>query len=308
MDVSVIMASCNQGSFCRRTVESIHTNGFDKGTRYEIVVADDCSDDGSCDNLPDANVIRTRERSGCAATRKLAASHTNGDVIILTDPHCSFTELSLERLYRHAISSYEIALPAVIMENRGLVTGGRLQLSHRGIRVVRPKRVSSRRGLFGSIYAMRRDVYERLGRFPHLPGTWGRWEQCMSILAIRLGIPIEVYRDIECTHHAYRRRGTYPFTMSETEAGKNSIYVHAALLPDTYEDVWRTLILHYHGSRGGVLSEMLAPLDSNTFHEFKRFVQASSILSEPQFYMTYFRKQHPLENGNVQKALSECSQ
>jgi glycosyltransferase involved in cell wall biosynthesis len=307
MNVSVIMAVCNQGEYCRQTVAGIHNGAFRDDTKYEVILADDCSTDGCCDDIPDARIIRTSHRSGCSLARHEAACAAVGDVIVISDPHCSFEPLSLDRLAQHALGSYGIVQPSVFEERRGrYLAGGKLQLSERGLRITRPHSPRRHPALFGSIYAMRRDVYERLGTLPCLPGKWGRWEQCTTLMAYRFDIPIRVEMGIRCTHHNYRRKGTYPFETSPSEEGKNSFYVHATLLPDSYTSTWETLLTDYHVRHGGVLADMLAPLESDQCEAFASFVKASSILSEQEFYMKMFRRSDPSKSGLVAKALAKC--
>jgi hypothetical protein len=251
--------------------------------------------------------MRNHWRMGCSASRHTAAEAAAGDIIVITDPHCSFEPNSLDDLAINAKQSYGIVQPSVYEERRHhYLAGGRLQLSERGLRITRPKRPHKHPALFGSIYALRRDVYERLGSLPQLPGTWGRWEQCMSLLAYRFDIPIRVQMDIHCTHHKYRRKGTYPFTMNPTEEGKNSFYVHATLLPDSYEKVWKHILTDYHVRHGGVLEQMLRPLHSESCQAFAAFVKSSSILSEEEFYLKLFNRTDPSTAGRVAKALSSC--
>ena len=128
----------------------------------------------------------------------------------------------------------------------------------------------------------------------------------MTLLAYRCDIPIHVQMHIHCTHHNYRRKGTYPFIMNPTEEGKNSFYVHATLLPESYEKVWKHILTDYHVRHGGDLQNMLRPLHAEPCKAFAAFVKSSSILSEEEFYLKLFNRTDPQNAGRVAKALASC--
>lgn len=89
MRISVVVAAHNEGAWLWRTVQSCvetcsHLN-------YEIVVADDASDDSSVEELkrrfPQVKVVRHDRRQGASPTKALGADHAIGNTLVFLDGH-----------------------------------------------------------------------------------------------------------------------------------------------------------------------------------------------------------------------------
>ena len=90
MRASIVIASCNEGELLGNTVRScLDTAG---GLDCEVVVADDCSEDGSVGRLrcdfPQVRVVAHAERRGVSLTKDLGARCARGDVLVFLDAHC----------------------------------------------------------------------------------------------------------------------------------------------------------------------------------------------------------------------------
>lgn len=133
MFVSVIVAARNEGESLWKTVRSCSDGA--PGLGFEVIVADDHSDDGSIEELqrrfPRVRVVRhadptdqrseaigdgdssppldapgfelggseaTPSRRGAAATKDLGARHARGEILIFLDGHCHVDSDSLRRL------------------------------------------------------------------------------------------------------------------------------------------------------------------------------------------------------------------
>lgn len=83
--------------------------------------------------------------------------------------------------------------------------GGKLVLSERGLRVARAYRQPADvPALIGTVYAMQRSVYQRLGGWPKLPGIWGYSEQALTLASWFQGVPIQVDTKFTCVHVEYQ--------------------------------------------------------------------------------------------------------
>jgi GT2 family glycosyltransferase len=96
--VSVVIPTCNEGAELRRTVESILRTT--RHPRYEVVVVDDGSSDGSCAGLPGlggpVRTLRT-EGIGVARARNAGALDARGEYLVFLDAHCRVSANWLER-------------------------------------------------------------------------------------------------------------------------------------------------------------------------------------------------------------------
>ena len=100
MTATIIIVSLNEGERLWKTVRScLETTA---GLNYEVLVADDSSDDGSLQELQDycgeVRVVSHEERRGVASTKDLGARRASGDVLIFLDGHCKPESGALSRL------------------------------------------------------------------------------------------------------------------------------------------------------------------------------------------------------------------
>lgn len=100
VEISIIMAAHNEGDLLWKTVESCRETCA--GLDYEIVVADDASEDDCIEQLrhhfPDIPVHRFPHRTGPSPTKDLGAQHARGEVLIFLDAHCKPEPGAIARL------------------------------------------------------------------------------------------------------------------------------------------------------------------------------------------------------------------
>ena len=114
--VSVVIPSKNEGSWVKKTVEEVLQVSGD--LLLEVVVVDDGSTDGSCDNLEDlgpqyVSVIKT-PWVGLSAARNMGAAAASGDVLVYLDAH-SLPELGwLEELCDVLDMGHAMAAPVLV--------------------------------------------------------------------------------------------------------------------------------------------------------------------------------------------------
>src|SRR5262249_43474379 len=100
MDLSIILATYNEGDRLAKTIEScIETCG---DLHYEILVADDASTDGSVDEVErrfsQIRLFRHERRLGTGPTKALGAHNARGEVMIIADAHSRFEHGAISRL------------------------------------------------------------------------------------------------------------------------------------------------------------------------------------------------------------------
>lgn len=303
MKISLIMSACNQGNYLRETLENAIEN-VEPRFELEIVVVDDASDDDSCRDLPgDAKVVRNETRLGCSGGRRLAASLATGDVIVITDPHCWYGPNAIALVADDALGSPGIVQPRVKMEGKTrIVSSGTLVLRRDGLMMGRVNYTRPYPALYGSIYAMSRDTYERLDRLPLLPGLWGKYEQTLTGIAYRIGIPIRVVREALCTHRQYRRPKKFPYELPYPDPIRNSFWFHAGVLPDAYQRVMRRMLIAFFGDD----PEYRADLQTARFVAFRNWIDDHAVLTEQQFVSRLARVDNLYAHKAVQPFL-QCT-
>lgn len=233
MKISMLIAACNAGPMLRKTVESVA--GGCAGIEHEVIVVDDQSKDGACDNLPPpVKLIKPPLRLGCSGSRHLAGQHATGDVLITCDPHCSFPIGSLVELAEKALSHNGPTQPPVLLEGWSTWKGSKLTIGTRGLRTKCVRRLPKYPMLCGSIYAFSRDVWNRIMQYDPLPGWWNYDEPYYSCMSYRLGMTVKTTNTQRCTHHRYRSTGKLPFFIPPDHSIKNAHWFHAACFPGNY--------------------------------------------------------------------------
>jgi GT2 family glycosyltransferase len=195
MEISVIIASHNEGSALASTIESVIETISDAD--YEIVLADDASTDDSVDaaerRFPLARVIRHDRRLGASPTKASGARHARGDVLVFLDAHTRPEFGAVTRLAR-VVEQFDggaIVTPTVVALHSGrwqtdLTVAGHgygmdlRTFEPRWVPVEEMRRVETRTGelfespaLIGCAFAISRVLYDKLWGFdPHMY-SWG---------------------------------------------------------------------------------------------------------------------------------------
>lgn len=106
---SVVLPTYNEGEMLRMTVEDI-LSSTDYGD-YEIVIVDDGSTDGSCEEFVDrerCTVVRGGGL-GVAGARNLGAQHACGELVVFLDAHCLVSANWLAR-FRAALAEPDVGV------------------------------------------------------------------------------------------------------------------------------------------------------------------------------------------------------
>jgi glycosyltransferase involved in cell wall biosynthesis len=213
--LSVIITAHNEGVEVLRTVESVRAN-----TRldHEIIVVDDGSTDGSCDELEamGIRVIRHRERVGVAYSRDAASRAALGEVLAYLDAHQRVEPGCLDRCAELAANYGAITCPPCRPLNRRYPVsyGASLRLDpERGFfsaryRIARPRQETTRiSALRSPAYVIPRSVYERVAWIAGLRG-WGATDFSVAVKAFFTDIDI-LNVNTGATQHLFRKRIPY---------------------------------------------------------------------------------------------------
>lgn len=195
--ISVIITAYNEGGELRRTIASVRENTHQP---REIVVVDDGSTDGSCDNLKgdDLKVVRHEERLGVAPSRNDGCDAASGDTFAFLDGHQRLSDGCLDRCAEAACEHNAIVWPDVRgLKDRGWTGhGASMQLCEKhGYFNARWHRrdpgqtLTPISTLVVPGYVMPRNVYDRVRWIPQLRG-WGASEAAITVKAFFLGIPV----------------------------------------------------------------------------------------------------------------------
>ncbi len=205
--ISVVVISHNEGEYLHRTIKSLQS-GLSNDS--EIIVVDDCSTDGSTEELDNTDgcitVLRPHNRLGVAAARNFGARHAKGDIIVFSDAHVVAPSNWTTPL-ADALTSQEVGAvaPAISVMGRpavrgygGFVHAEELAWHWLGWKGSNPHQVPL---LCGCFLAVRRDVLEATGGFDSGMITYGVEDTEFSFRLWLLGYECLVVPTVAVAHH-----------------------------------------------------------------------------------------------------------
>lgn len=105
--VSICIANWNCKELLRQCLKSLFTSH--QGTRFEVIVVDNASTDGTADmvasEFPEVNLIRNSENRGFAAASNQAAAQATGSYLLFLNNDTEVPPLTLRRLLNHAAAN-----------------------------------------------------------------------------------------------------------------------------------------------------------------------------------------------------------
>lgn len=197
--VSVIITSFNEGGDPARTIASVRANT----SECEIILVDDGSTDGSCDNADADVVVKHAERIGIAASRIDGISAASGDVFAFLDAHQYPTEGCLNVCANVAMERQAIVCPCTRGPKDRVQRDGTVWTGHgshmgqqpNGLFVGRwrnkqPRDTLSRCSMMVVPgYVIPRTIYPKLSWVPQLR-EWGGSEPCITVRAFFADIDV----------------------------------------------------------------------------------------------------------------------
>ena len=134
MRASLLIAAHNEGDALWKTIRACVETIYD--VSYEIVVADDASNDGSIENavrrFPQIRVVSQPERLGASPTKHAAALEAEGDVLVFLDGHTNPEFGAIKRLIQgvEELNGQAILTPAVPYLDTTNWLNSRAQVGH----------------------------------------------------------------------------------------------------------------------------------------------------------------------------------
>ena len=295
MRVSILYPVLNQSDELRMTIQSAKEGIGDMP--HEIIVVDDQTIDNSTRDLPrDVIIIRNHRRLGCSGSRQVLQKEAAGDVLVWSDPHCRYPVDGLKKMAQAAYDSGVVVIPQTWTGVPGakIAVGALYGVNERGL--ILPKAVGKAHpvqpGLIGTVYVVRKDVWDKVHGWPLLPGAWGCSDTIMSVLLWIGGIETRVVRDVTCIHK-YSADRRFSFSVTTTGHATNAHWMHKALFPETYETYWRPLLLkHPKWGQSRVIKAVDRRLKGKDFAAFCEFVKSVRLpdRTEAAFYRDLLRR------------------
>lgn len=242
--VSVIITVHNEGQEIRRTVDSVRRN---TESDFEIIVVDDGSTDGCCQDLEsdEIRVIRHSRRIGVAHSRHEATMAARGDVLAYMDGHQRVSRHCLDHCAKLALTRKAIVWPDVRNMNRMASTtahGASMRICPKyGLitarwRLAAPaSKLSKISTLSAPGYFIPREIYHRVSWIRGLRG-WGASELAIALKAFFLEIDI-FHTCGPIMWHRFKKK--FHYSVSRHDHWKNHALVARVCFDDrTWSEFW----------------------------------------------------------------------
>lgn len=255
--VSVCMASREEGAEITATVRS----ALDSATGpIEIIVCDDASTDGSCDDVAAIDpkrvtLFRNERPRGAGWSMDRCMKAASGEVIFKIDAHMRFEQGLFHGLAMVALKENAIVCAVTKGLNEGekskLRGGATISFADWAFRPYEialdwqppptDGKIERRLAVMGACYGMPRTVWEIMGEYPSTVGIWGAEEQAMAAWAWLHDVPILVVPGWEAKH-LYRFKQPIPWGGPSVSMRALNVLVNLLRLFEweTYAGVWRT--------------------------------------------------------------------
>lgn len=291
--LSVIITTHNEGDEVFLTCQDVHERA---GCPVEIIVIDEGSTDGSCENLPDyVKVFRNENRTGVAPARNQGAAEATGDALMFLDAHMRVGPGVPAKMMLAAIEKEALIVPGVAplySPSRGatwvcrwVFKGGRLRSRwHSGCK----EDFVETDCFVAPGWVLSRETWDKMGPWASSLSYWGSTEVYKSLQAKFAGVPMLAMREAITWH---RFRGRFPYSVRTSGIFKNA-YAAARIIfgQEVFDKVFLPEMMQKHW--GDHIEELLASdallADCEDFDKRR-------VLDPKEFMEKYF------PNGLVQK-------
>ena len=256
MLVSIIIASLNEGTLLRRTVDSIL--GAPNNTDYEIVIVDDGSDDDSAAFLSEESYkeikhIRTAG-IGLARARNAGAALSSGDVFIFCDAHIAVPDYWIDGLINVIINEKANCVCPCIstlqkdnesdwtkieagMNPEACADGmcGKTIVTLTVSRWLAPQEHPFEVPIVpGGCFAVTRNAFEAVGGYENGLRTYGWDEEEISVKLWTFGFTLKAVPGVVIKHYF---RAVMPYTVASEDMLYNLIYIAMCHYSDRHVDI-----------------------------------------------------------------------
>lgn len=217
--VSVCINSHNEGPRVRATIESFRQALL--GWPHEFVVVADEVTDGGCDDLmPNVTVIRNAKRKGCGRSKQQAIGAACGEVLIFLDAHQNVVKGKLTDMVMAVWKEESIFTPVVRMVEYDAKEADGWRLLNKWSQVPDPaglrwdstkqyrcpddawveKHHRQDIQMVGVGFAISRKTLERMGGVNGYLGLHGSQERGISLRAFMAGVPVKLWDKLHLGH------------------------------------------------------------------------------------------------------------
>lgn len=198
--ISVIITTFNEGGdLVRSTIQSVREHTSD----FEIILVDDGSTDGSCDDSGADRLVRHEQRIGIAASRRDGIAVASGECYAFLDAHQWLTPGCLNQCAEVAIQRRAIVCPCTRGPKDRRQRDGSIWTGHGSIMSQQPNglfvgrwrnrqprdRISRCSMMVVPGYVIPGSVYPRIAWLPQLR-QWGGSEPCITVAAFFADVDI----------------------------------------------------------------------------------------------------------------------
>ena len=259
-EISIVIASHNEGDLLWKTVASCRETCADLD--YEIVVADDASEDDCIQQLkqrfPEIAVYGWAQRQGPSPTKDRGAEHTQGDVLVFLDAHCKPEAGAIARLVSDVreLAGEAIVTPTIACletdswTNDLAVPGQGYVVELDGVNwrwiptsIMRPRgRFFESPSLIGCGFAMSKWLYEKLWGFDRNMYMWGVEDVELGVKSWLLDHPV-LHDPMPVIGHRFQKAFTTYQAPKENLLANQLRMAYKVLSPE----LWREWLAHFRG-------------------------------------------------------------
>ncbi len=255
MKISVIITSFNEGNEVQKTIESIVSNTNDA----EVILVDDASTDGSCDQALEwgaAKLIRHSDRIGIAPSRNDGVAAATGECFAFLDAHQRLTNGCLDQCADLAVERQSIVWPDVTGTTSSRWIGHGAKLTQKGgkknglfegqwKRTKPSDQVSRCSTMIVPGYVIPRTVWPKVHLINGLR-LHGASEPALSVKAFFADVPI-LHLCGPIAYHFFREGHKMPYTCSWRVTARNHALVARVCFDDsTWREYWAPKIFRRH--------------------------------------------------------------
>jgi len=222
---SVIIPSCNEGDWLRKTVLGVLEN-----TSYPdfeiIVVADGCTDD-SLDflenGIPNVSVVKLENSVGAAKARNRGAEVATGDALVFIDSHMipadeNWLQELAYQLQNEKIGAATLKIPYLEEPDRVafIYTVKDFSLEPTWISPVNKEKIHNVPVVPGACFAIKKELFISTKGFDEGLRKWGREDLEYSLRLWRLGYDLSMSTKSGIAH-SWERKRTFDISWDEVD-------------------------------------------------------------------------------------------
>ncbi|MDQ0246440.1 glycosyltransferase involved in cell wall biosynthesis [Bacillus fengqiuensis] len=226
--VSIIFPVKNEGENVKNTLDSLFSVQTDYP--FEVIIADDFSEDGCCDFLIDyqhadnIKLVKT-EGLGAAMARNVGADHAKGNYLIFCDAHLFFEDYWIDRMMELIIEGTADAVNPGIADAANQLSIG---YGYHWNQDLEPKWNIAYRSepypsplLAGGCLAITREAFFDIGGFERGFQVWGREDEEISLKLWLFGYKCYIQPNVKVLH-IFRTHDS-PFTLTWENVNFNTM-------------------------------------------------------------------------------------